>query len=890
MNKRLIAGVLALLIVIGTLPNTVLAADGSTENSEIHVTEKAVCPVEPEVAVTDAMTEDVQLEMESGTDLPVTGGVATEAPEEPNPTSGSQAEGPSEGYDYISGDTKWKTELPALKNNEKENGITYTVDVLNTDVTTSKLKITYIIPETCEASELNLNIRDAFYQGINQTHASFPLGKAEIQIEIQNKSKHDYAYKKNSFYASSDKWSDYTELAKSALIGFDGQHIPIAFFAGRTTNEVFQSLYSSDKLTASSYLDENLIPALAAKGYTRGIDDLSHYYLDYYNRKNQTSYKKLEDMPIDKNGDYYLEWSNRNHASQAETSMELQEFYYNFWYNAIVSFADVPIDGNSTDFSYSIGEHMRAHKRGESLLDNSINKVWDSISSGESALWEGTKLQFSGKYYNNPYAGYSYGLTFGFTLNRTDFEPITFTVTGGSYEYDGTPHTVTLSGLDNSFSVRYSTDNQLWSDTPPVVKHVSDGKKTVYVKVNKAGYAETIKNADIEVVKRPIQIMWPKTTKFTYDGSEKNVTPTIHNLIAGDDVSLTMRNERAAQVGDYMAEAVQLSGKDAGNYLLPESGRVLPWSILKQSGTSGGKGSGGVARYTLHYNSNGGTAYKDEIYNSGTAVPLNKAPKREGYTFTGWYADKKLSTKITSITMKENKTVYAGWEKDVQTEPLRIPDMLNGDRHIAYISGYTNGTVRPGEHITRAEVAAIFYRLLKENVRIKNETTHSAFSDVPENMWCCTPVSTIARLGIVTGRSPELFDPMAPITRAEFATICARFDQSGMQASIHFQDIDTCWARSYIERAAALGWISGYSDGTFRPNNLLTRAETMCIINRMLGRLPERASDMVPSMRTWPDNADTNAWYYLDVQEATNSHSFQRKGDGIHETWTGLIK
>ena len=214
--------------------------------------------------------------------------------------------------------------------------------------------------------------------------------------------------------------------------------------------------------------------------------------------------------------------------------------------------------------------------------------------------------------------------------------------------------------------------------------------------------------------------------------------------------------------------------------------------------------------------------------------------------------------------------------------------MLNGDDHIAYIAGYTDGTVGPNNKITRAEVAMIFYRLLKDDVRAANETSQNSFTDVTEGMWHNTAISTISRLGIAVGRSTGIYDPNAPITRGEFATICARFDHSDIEESSHFSDIEGHWARHFIQRAAALGWVSGYMDGTFRPNAHITRAEAMAMINRVLGRLPETAEDLLPGMKTWPDNADPNAWYYLTVQEATNSHSFERKPDGVHERWTGL--
>ena len=290
--------------------------------------------------------------------------------------------------------------------------------------------------------------------------------------------------------------------------------------------------------------------------------------------------------------------------------------------------------------------------------------------------------------------------------------------------------------------------------------------------------------------------------------------------------------------------------------------------------------SGHSTRYTLHYESNGGTAYKDERYSSGTKVTLDKTPTRESYTFTGWYADKALTDKITNVKMTGNKTVYAGWEA------TGVPDMLNGDDHYAYVVGYSDGTVRPNANISRAEVATIFFRLLKEDVRDGNLTAENTFTDVTDGQWHNKAISTMAKLGVVKGRNAEAFDPDAPITRAEFATICARFDKTQISTSSNFTDISGHWAEMYIERAATLGWIAGYSDGTFRPSNYITRAEAMTMINRVLCRMPQSADDLLNNMTVWPDNHPTD-WHYLAVQEATNSHDFDRKGE-VNETWTKL--
>ena len=302
--------------------------------------------------------------------------------------------------------------------------------------------------------------------------------------------------------------------------------------------------------------------------------------------------------------------------------------------------------------------------------------------------------------------------------------------------------------------------------------------------------------------------------------------------------------------------------------------------VYRFGSTGGGSSSGHSTRYTLHYESNGGTAYKDERCSSGTKVTLDKTPTRESYTFTGWYADKALTQKITTVTMNSDKTVYAGWEA------TGVPDKLNGDDHFAYVIGYPDGKVHPEGNISRAETATIFFRLLKADIRDGNLTADNDFSDVSDGQWHNKAVSTMAKLGIVKGRRADRFDPNASITRAEFAAICARFSTKPVENSGSFSDISGHWAENEIERAAAFGWISGYPDGTFRPDARITRAEAMTMINRVLCRMPQSESDLLDSMVTWPDNKPSD-WHYLAVQEATNSHDFNRQGE-VGESWTKL--
>ena len=213
---------------------------------------------------------------------------------------------------------------------------------------------------------------------------------------------------------------------------------------------------------------------------------------------------------------------------------------------------------------------------------------------------------------------------------------------------------------------------------------------------------------------------------------------------------------------------------------------------------------------------------------------------------------------------------------------------LNTTDHFAYIVGYGNGEVRPQNNITRAEVATIFFRLLTDDVRDENLTKTNRYSDVTRADWYNTAVSTLSSMGIITGYPDGTFRPNAAITRAEFAAIAARFDSNGDKTTAKFSDIATHWAKDEISIAYNNGWITGYPNGTFGPQRDITRAETMTLVNRVLNRLPETEEDLLPNMVTWTDNANPNAWYYLAVQEATNSHYYKFKTNSKYEKWTEL--
>ena len=230
---------------------------------------------------------------------------------------------------------------------------------------------------------------------------------------------------------------------------------------------------------------------------------------------------------------------------------------------------------------------------------------------------------------------------------------------------------------------------------------------------------------------------------------------------------------------------------------------------------------------------------------------------------------------------------YGSYTPYVPVVPPKTPDKLNADDHFAYVIGYPDGGVHPHATITRAETATIFFRLLTEKTRKDNLTKYHSFRDVPQSAWYNAAVATMAKLKIITGYPDGTFQPDAPVTRAEFAAIAARFDEKSARTTASFRDIYGHWAERYISRSAELGWIRGYTDNTFRPDQSITRAEAMALINRVLNRNPESKDDLLRSMNIFNDNLDTAKWYYLDVQEAANSHDFIRKANG-YEMWKKL--
>lgn len=304
----------------------------------------------------------------------------------------------------------------------------------------------------------------------------------------------------------------------------------------------------------------------------------------------------------------------------------------------------------------------------------------------------------------------------------------------------------------------------------------------------------------------------------------------------------------------------------------------------------------------------GTVTVESEPVDAVTGTPHGStAQAKSGAKFDGWYSadGTQLSTELTFVPKKADGAVWQGTTyyarfsarrrpstpstpaKPDETKPTLapIPEMLNGEDHYAYLLGYENGTVRPNGSISRAEVATVLFRLLKDDVRMQNLTKDNAYSDVSDTAWYAAAVSTLSKMGVISGYPDGTFRPNAPITRAEFAAMIARFDETAKSADTPFTDISGHWAKNAIGKAYGNGWVEGSSKTVFCPESNLTRAETATLLNRVLHRLPEKESDLLANQIVWPDNPET-FWGYLAIQEATNSHEYERKADGVYETQT----
>lgn len=404
-----------------------------------------------------------------------------------------------------------------------------------------------------------------------------------------------------------------------------------------------------------------------------------------------------------------------------------------------------------------------------------------------------------------------------------------------TWVYDGRPHGVTATvtnAPDNAnYKLYYSTDGgKTWSEDAPSVTNVADNT-TVNVEARDASannYKALEASYTLTITRRPLTIRTPSGSKV-YDGTAlTGGAPAIEGLVSGETITVTATGSQT-EVGSS-----------------PNGLSAITWETAKE-------GNYDVTRIL-------GTL-------TITAQPGGDPPIIIPPTFDF------TPTGPTGTTITDDDT------------PLAAPG-LNSTDHFDYIKGYEDGTVRPEAAITRGEVATIFFRLMTNEFRTANWATENSFSDVQSGDWYNNAISTCVKAGILTGYPDGTFRPKQAITRAEFATIAASFASEEVPAGGMFKDIEGHWAEKSIERAAAAGWIKG-SNGNFRPNDQIIRAEVITTINRMLDRIPD-ADHMLPDMKTFVDNTP-DMWWYADVQEATNSHDYERAEDGVTGIWTALL-
>ena len=427
-------------------------------------------------------------------------------------------------------------------------------------------------------------------------------------------------------------------------------------------------------------------------------------------------------------------------------------------------------------------------------------------------------------------------------------------------------HELSLIGMSKEAPVQNTAKLKL--DVPTYTVTYTDG-------ANGSAFKDQVYSGLKSGVATPAFNGTPTRSGYTFNGW----TPAVAKTVTGDATYTATWSQNSSRDDDddkyfFAIQKVDaqdghaLNGAKFELYQLDKNDRIKNRRVVETRQQSS---KNGIALFGVdNKNSYDGIWYYAEV----------SAP--EGYVLDN------TEHKIKATDFSDSLSTAVKYADIVRNYRGTTPDLLNDSDHFAYVIGYMDGNVRPYGLISRAETTTIFFRLLKDSVRDGNLLTSNTYTDVADDYWANTAISTMTGLGIVQGRSATTFDPKAPITRAQFAAICARFDTGKSNGEQTFSDIQGHWAEKYIQRAAELGWIKGFEDGTFRPDTYITRAQAMTMINRVLNRIPEDESDLLPGMNVWPDCNPGN-WFYLAVQEATNSHDFEHKA-GNYETWTKLMK
>ena len=490
-----------------------------------------------------------------------------------------------------------------------------------------------------------------------------------------------------------------------------------------------------------------------------------------------------------------------------------------------------------------------------------------------------------------------------------DITPITdevvVTITGhkDEFTYDGKEHTV--KGYDTSIS------NQLYKATDFTFTGKAEVSRTEVgtsdmglkndqfqnVSTNFTNVKFVVNDGSITIKERPYRPNPSITDKITveitgnsdsvvYDGTEHSVK----------DYTVKISDSRYTEKDFTFSGKALASGVNAGTYEMGLKADQFKNTNARFKNVEFIIKADGVLTITqrpLTITAGSAEGIAPVTCDKYTVEGLATGDKVDSVKITGIQSEPGESPNVASDAVIKNakgEDVTANYKITYVNGVLKAIEVLNKEIHFNYVIGYTDGTIRPNNDISRAEVATIFFRLLTDEAREQYTTTAGNFTDVKAGMWCNRAIATLTNMGIIKGYTDGSFQPNKSITRAELATIIARFAKLDVNTKT-FSDITGHWAQKNIELAAGNGWINGYEDGTFRPNNNITRAETFAMINRVLDRQTESVSDLLPTsdMNMWSDNLNENAWYYKDVQEATNYHKCDRVGDSVYEKWTEKV-
>ena len=542
---------------------------------------------------------------------------------------------------------------------------------------------------------------------------------------------------------------------------------------------------------------------------------------------------------------------------------------------------------------------------GTPLTNDTVTVGDDGFAAGEGATYIVTGSQTLP---GNSQNAFTYTLTEGTkasnytitpqfgTLTITDRPvgdkyPITVTAKSGKFVYDGNEKTV--SGFE---TLTFTVDGKQYTVEGLTAEAKATNLGTYSVAITGNAVVKDAENHDVTAQFDITKVNGTMTIlgTLTYNGNGQGENPAVNGVPTDDGqyakgAKKTLSEEKpthSAVNGQKVvfigwsktkSDKIYPAGESHGTIVDKvtfEDRNITVYAVWGYD--TNNNDDGHHSKYTLHYVTNGGNHLSSETksYKWTKDYEDLPTPVRDGYTFEGWYWDLRLTDPVTGDVdvNKTTVTLYAKWSEKIGPDDTGVSDWLETDDHNAYLTGYPDSTFRADRNMTRAEVAQMFYALLLD----KNVTITKSFSDVPDDAWYATAVKTLASLGMMDGYPDGTFRPDEPITRAEFATVGLAFAYDPLDADCSYYDVSAnAWYYTYVAQATTYGWIGGYPDNTFRPGNNITRVEVCVIVNNMLGRdADERYIDRHEDELVHFVDLSDSYWGYYTIMEATNTHEY----------------